>query len=125
MINWEERRKQKRAFIKLSVEYRSKNFWQMIEALDVSTGGMFLATDKIEPPQTKIEIMFEIGKEPHKKIVHAEGVVTWTRPKAVKDEKGKIQPSGMGVMFTKMTPSAAKLSIENMIKQEEDKGAKA
>lgn len=125
MINWEERRKQKRAFIKLSVEYRSKNFWQMIEALDVSTGGMFLATDKIEPPQTKIEIMFEIGKEPHKKIVHAEGVVTWSRLKAVKDEKGNIQPAGMGVMFTKMTPSAAKLSIENMIKQEEDKGAKA
>ena len=30
----------------------------------------------------------------------------------------------MGIMFTKMTPSAAKLSIEDLIKQAEDKGAK-
>ena len=124
MTNWEDQRKHKRAFLKLAVEYRSNSFWQMIEAQDVSAGGMFVATDKIEPPQTKIEVMFELGKEPHKKIVHAEGVVAWSRSKPVKNEKGEIQPPGMGIMFTKMTPSAAKLSIENMIKQSEDKGAK-
>ena len=66
MTNWEDQRKHKRAFLKLAVEYRSNSFWQMIEAQDVSAGGMFVATDKIEPPQTKIEVMFELGKEPHK-----------------------------------------------------------
>lgn len=117
MINWEEKRKQKRAFIRLKAEYRGKNLWQMVEARDISAGGMFIATDKVEPPQTKVELLFELGKEEHKKNIRAEGVVAWNRREAIKDEKGELQPAGMGIMFSKITPSVSKNAIDEIIKE--------
>ena len=121
MINWEEKRKQKRAFIRLKAEYRGKNLWQMVEARDISAGGMFIATDKVEPPQTKVELLFELGKDEHKKNIRAEGVVAWSRREAIKDEKGELQPAGMGIMFSKITPSVSKNAIDEIVK-EMDKG---
>lgn len=112
----EEKRKHKRAYIKIPVEYRGKNVWQMVEALDISAGGMFVATDKIEPAQTKIEIMFELGKET-KKTIRAEGTVAWIRPIPIKNERGEItQPAGMGIMFTKLTPFMSKEEIDALVK---------
>jgi Tfp pilus assembly protein PilZ len=119
MINWDEKRKYKRAFIKLAVEYRGKSFWQMVEANDISAGGMFVATDKVEPAQTKIEIIFELGKEPYKKTIRAEGVVAWSRAQAAKDEKGEAVPAGMGIMFTKTFPFVSKEVFENLLKEAE------
>ncbi|TAN62291.1 hypothetical protein EPN16_01820 [bacterium] len=119
MINWDEKRKYKRAFIKLAVEYRGKNFWQMVEANDISAGGMFVATDKVEPAQTKIEVIFELGKEPYKKTIRAEGVVAWSRAQAAKDEKGEAVPAGMGIMFTKTFPFVSKEIFENLLKEAE------
>lgn len=117
MINWDEKRQHKRAFIKLRVEYRGKHFWQMVEAQDISAGGMFIATDKVEPPKTKIEVMFELGKEENKKTIHAEGAVAWSRTEAIKDEKGEIVPAGMGIMFTKITPALSKNTINELVKE--------
>lgn len=119
MINWDEKRKYKRAFIKLAVEYRGKSFWQMVEAKDVSAGGMFVATDKVEPAQTKVEIIFELGKEPYKKTIRAEGVVAWSRALASKDDKGEVTPPGMGIMFTKTFPFVSKEIFENLLKEAE------
>lgn len=122
-MRWEEKRKHKRAYIKFPVEYRSKSFWQYIEARDISAGGLFVVTDKVEPPKTRIEIMFEFG-EGEKRFIHAEGVVAWSRPKPVQDETGDVQPAGMGIEFTKITPLAAKDFIDRVIKRiEEGKGA--
>ena len=121
MMNWEEKRKQKRALIRLKAEYRGKNLWQMVEARDISAGGMFIATDKVEPAQTKVELLFELGKDEHKKNIRAEGVVAWNRLKPLKDEKGELQPAGMGIMFTKITPSVSKNTIDEIVK-EMDKG---
>ena len=117
MTNWEEKRKHKRAYLKLVVEYRSKNFWQMIEARDISAGGMFVIADKLEPAQTKVEIMFKFGND-NKKVIMAEGVVAWCRNKPAKDEKGQLQAAGMGITFTKIMPSAAKAYIEELAKSE-------
>src|SRR3989338_647842 len=121
MMNWEEKRKQKRALIRLKAEYRGKNLWQMVEARDISAGGMFIATDKVEPAQTKVELLFELGKDEHKKTICVEGVVAWNRLKPIKDEKGELQPAGMGIMFTKITPSVSKNAIDEIVK-EMDKG---
>lgn len=121
MTNWEEKRKQKRAFIRLRAEYRGKHLWQMVEAQDISAGGMFIATDKVEPAQTKVELLFELGKDEHKKSIRAEGVVAWNRREAIKDEKGELRPAGMGIMFTKITPSVSKNVIDEIVK-EIDKG---
>ena len=60
-MGWEEKRRHKRAFIKFPVEFRSDSSWQYVEARDISAGGIFIVTDKVEPPQTKIEIIFEFG----------------------------------------------------------------
>ena len=50
-----ERRKYKRVFIRLSVEYRGKNIWQKVEADNISEGGIFLVTERVEPPGTSVE----------------------------------------------------------------------
>lgn len=118
-MSWEEKRKHKRAFIKLLVEYRGKSFWQMVEARDISAGGMFIVTEKVEPPQTKIEVIFELGKENNKKTIRAEGVVAWSRAQAIKDEKGEVAPAGMGIMFTKIFPFVSKEAIDNLVKNTE------
>lgn len=120
---WEEKRQYKRAYIKFPVECRGKNFWQVIEATDISAGGIFVVTDKLEPPGTKIEIMFEFGEGDEKKIIYAEGEVAWMRPKPVNDGSGSAkQPAGMGIKFTKLVPLTAKDFIDRIVekkKQEE------
>ncbi|MBU1998650.1 MAG: PilZ domain-containing protein [Candidatus Omnitrophota bacterium] len=117
----DERRHHKRAYIHIPVECRGKNYWQCIETIDVSAGGMFIASEKVEPPNTKIEIMFEIG-ENEKKFVRADAIVAWSRAKPVKDDKGDIQPAGMGIQFTKVNPLSAKDFIDQLIsKREENK----
>ncbi len=118
----EDRREFKRAYIRLSVEYRGKSTWQMIEAKDISAGGMFVATDTIEPQNTEIEIMFEFGdQQEHKKFVHAKGIVAWTRPKEIRDQEGNVQPAGMGIKFTKLSPLSAKEFINEAVKKLEEK----
>ena len=114
-MNENEKRKHKRALVKLKVEYRGKSFWQMVEAQDLSAGGMFIATEKVEPAQTKIEVMFELGKE-DKKTIRAEGVVAWNRTQSIKTADGEVLPAGMGIMFTKITPFLSKQFIDDMIK---------
>ena len=114
-MNENEKRKHKRALVKLKVEYRGKSFWQMVEAQDLSAGGMFIATEKVEPAQTKIEVMFELGKE-NKKTIRAEGVVAWNRTQSIKSADGEVLPAGMGIMFTKITPFLSKQFIDDMIK---------
>lgn len=120
MTNWEEKRRHRRAFIKLLVEYRGRSFWQMVEARDISAGGMFIATDKVEPPQTKIEVIFELGKDNNKKTIRAEGVVAWSRAHAIKDDKGETSPAGMGIMFTKIFPFVSKEVIDSLVKETQE-----
>ena len=111
--NQQDKRIYKRAYIRTNVEYRGKSFWQMIEARDISAGGMFLATEKIEPPHTKISIMFELGKE--KKPIYAEGVVRWIREAAGKDIHGQILPIGMGITFDRVIPALSKKLINDFV----------
>ncbi len=114
-MSWEAKRKHKRVNLKISVECRGKNFWQCVITNDISAGGMFIATDRVEPPQANVDVMFEIGDD-HKRPIHAKGRVTWVRTEPIIDEDGQIQPSGMGIMFTKLVPLMAKDYIEEMIK---------
>lgn len=125
-MGWEEKRQYQRAYMKFSVECRGKSFWQMIEAIDISAGGMFVVTEKVEPAQTKIEIMFELGENEDKKFIHAEGVVAWSKPEPLLDGGGKMkQPAGMGIKFTKLTPLTAKDFIDKMVKKKTEEGKSA
>jgi c-di-GMP-binding flagellar brake protein YcgR len=110
----QERRKFKRAYIKIPVECRSKNFWQYVEARDISAGGMFVATEQLEPIKTKLELMFELAEE-EKKYFRAEALVVWTRQEPVADKNGNLQPVGMGLMFTDLIPITAKEYIDRLV----------
>lgn len=117
---FDEKRQYLRAVIKLKVECRGKSFWQYVETRDISAGGMFVVTDKVEPAKTKIEVMFEFD-EGEKKFIHAEGTVAWSRGKPFKNETGEIIPAGMGIMFTKITPSNGRDYIDQLVKQKQEK----
>jgi Tfp pilus assembly protein PilZ len=88
-----------------------------VETKDLSSGGMFLATDKVEDPQAKLEIIFEFEKNAEKKFICAEGFVVWARPQALDDGQGNVLPAGMGIMFTKLNPSTAKGCLESYVKE--------
>jgi c-di-GMP-binding flagellar brake protein YcgR len=115
-MHWEEKRQHKRAYMRIPVQCRGKNFWQYVEARDISAGGMFVATEQIEPVATKLEVMFELNAE-KKEFVRAEAAVVWTRPKTVKDEKTNIQPAGMGLKFNNIVPITAKEYIDQLVKK--------
>lgn len=119
-MQWEEKRKYKRAYVRFPVEYRGKSFWQVVQAQDISAGGMFIATQKVEPPQTKVEILFSFGKD-NARLIHAEGVVAWNRAKPKDDGKGNVLPAGMGIMFTKFLPSRSQNFIKDLIENQGEK----
>ncbi|MDD5729561.1 MAG: PilZ domain-containing protein [Candidatus Omnitrophica bacterium] len=120
MVSWEEKREYCRAYVKIQVECRGKSYWQYVETRDISAGGMFVVTDKVEPANTKIEVMFDFG-ESEKRFIHAEGTVAWSRSKPFKDEKGEVIPAGMGIKFTKITPSVGKNFIDQIIKLSQER----
>ena len=125
MSAWEEKRQYMRACFRLKVECRGKSYWQYVETRDISAGGMFVLTDKVEPAKTKIEIMFEFEDHGQKKFIYAEGMVAWSRGKAFKNDAGEVIPPGMGIQFTKITPASGREYIDQMCKkaQEEKKDA--
>jgi len=114
-----EKRKHKRVFARISVEYRGKNIWQRIEAENVSEGGMFLVTDKIEPQGTPIEIIFKLGKAKNQ-LIYAEGIVVWVREAASNDSEGNLIPAGMGIHFNKYSPLEAKTFLAREVEGWED-----
>ena len=121
-MDWVEKRQYKRAYIRFPVECRSKSSWQVIEARDISAGGMFVATEKIEPPNTEIEAMFNFGtSEDDRQFMRAEGIVVWVRPKESQDEQGNTLPVGMGIKFNKLQPISAKDFIDQVVKKIEKK----
>jgi uncharacterized protein (TIGR02266 family) len=106
-----ERRRFPRINVKFFVEYRGEKIWQNAEVKDISKGGMFIITDKIEPPGTKIEVIFEFGKE-ERRVLQAEGFVVWSRDK---DMTSEGLPMGMGIEFTKIFPQDGKDYLEELI----------
>lgn len=112
-----EKRRYSRISIKLRVEYRGEKVWQNVNVENISKGGMFIVTDKIEPPGTKIELLFDFGKEIKRKIM-AEAVVVWNRKtQEQQGDEGKKLPQGMGIEFTKMFPEDAEKFLNDFIEK--------
>jgi uncharacterized protein (TIGR02266 family) len=115
-----ERRRYPRIRVSFVVDYRGKSILQNAESYNLSKGGMFIATDKIEPPGTPIEVIFEFGKE-YKRRIQAEAVVVWNREKSVLDEGGRSLPPGMGVQFKRIYPLDAEKFLEDLIQKWEER----
>ncbi|MFH1398065.1 MAG: PilZ domain-containing protein [Candidatus Omnitrophota bacterium] len=111
----EERREHKRVYIRFKVECRGKKYWQYVDAMNISAGGMFIFTEKLEPLETKLEVMFEFG-DGIGKLIKADAVVAWVREKTIEDINGDIiKPAGMGLKFTKVSPLTAKEYINQVV----------
>lgn len=109
-----ERRRFPRILVKLPADSRSQRVWQVKDVINLSKGGVFLVTDKIEPPGTKLELIFDFGKEDKRKI-QAEAVIVWVRDK--NEHCGdKVLPPGMGIEFIKLFPQDAGKYLEELIK---------
>lgn len=122
-MKWIEKRRCKRIYLRIEVECRSKSTWQMVEASNISSGGMFVATEIIEPVNSHLDILFEIGTEKtEKRFVHAEGVVMWARPKQVLNDDGSILPAGMGIKFIKFVPALSKRFVSYLCDDQGDQG---
>lgn len=96
-----ERRRYKRVVLNSCVDYRSQQILQYTRALNISEGGMFLTTENTEPPNTSVEIIFNVGKGNNQERIQVMGRIVWCREKPFVDSEGKLVPSGIGIEFTK------------------------
>jgi len=107
----EDKRKFKRIRVSVPAEARGRKVWQVKDVDNLSAGGLFLVTDKIEPPGTAIEVVFGMEKDPDK-VFTARAVVAWTREKS----SGRNSPAGMGVRFIRIYPADSGKVIGGIVK---------
>lgn len=86
-----------RAFVEVEIGLSTESNFYTGLSLDVSTGGVFVATYEPSTPGTKVSLYFVL---PDGFVVNAEGVVRWTRG-ATSDA-----PPGMGVAFLNISSDA-------------------
>jgi uncharacterized protein (TIGR02266 family) len=84
----------KRVFIEVEIGLSTESHFYTGLSLDVSTGGVFVATYEPAAPGTGVTLYFVL---PDGHVVNAEGVVRWTR------EASGDAPPGMGVAFVNIS----------------------
>jgi uncharacterized protein (TIGR02266 family) len=96
-----ERRAQgdKRVFIEVEIGLTTESHIYTGLSLDVSTGGVFVATYEAAPPGTAVMLYFVL---PDGHVVNAEGVVRWTRAQS------GDSPPGIGVAFTRISEESVR-----------------
>lgn len=87
----------RRVYIEVEIGLTSASHIYTGLSLDVSTGGVFVATYQPAPPGTVVGLYFVL---PDGYVVNAEGVVRWTR------EEMSEAPPGMGVAFVNISAEA-------------------
>jgi uncharacterized protein (TIGR02266 family) len=87
----------RRVFIEVEIGLSTESHIYTGLSLDVSTGGVFVATYEAARPGTSVALYFVL---PDGYVVNAEGVVRWTRA-ATEDA-----PPGMGVAFVNISQEA-------------------
>jgi uncharacterized protein (TIGR02266 family) len=80
----------KRVFVEVEIGLSSESHIYTGLSLDVSTGGVFVATYEPAPPGTSVSLYFVL---PDGHVVNAQGVARWTRAAS------GDAPPGMGVAF--------------------------
>ena len=84
----------KRVFVEVEIGLTTASHIYTGISLDVSTGGVFVATYDAAEPGTAVTLYFVL---PDGHVVNAEGVVRWTRAQS------GDSPPGMGVAFTRIS----------------------
>lgn len=94
-----ERRVGERVPVQLEVEYSSRDAFLSDYAINVSRGGLFLATERPAPVGTPVSLRFVLEDEAVP--VELTGVVAWVNDKGV----GQLI-TGMGIEFLNMDAEA-------------------
>jgi uncharacterized protein (TIGR02266 family) len=90
------RRSAQRMKIDVEVGFMSESTFYAGLSLDISTGGLFVATYNVHPVGTQVSITLTL---PAGQAVTANGVVCWVRDPS----SGDVTP-GMGIAFTSLSP---------------------
>lgn len=93
-----ERRRYQRVQLETDVTFESDHNFFTGFMEDISEGGLFIATYKLQPMGTQIEVTFTL---PDGHIVRATGSVRWVRDP--RDESPGAPP-GMGIQFDELLP---------------------
>jgi uncharacterized protein (TIGR02266 family) len=107
-----ERRQSPRIQYKTNVTLNSEHNFYTGLSVDISEGGIFIATHQPLPRGTEVEIEFSIPTFPE--AVRATGLVQWVRPFSY----GTMDANpGMGVKFLRISPPQAVNAIQTFIKK--------
>jgi Tfp pilus assembly protein PilZ len=112
-------RKSTRASVPLLPRYRGSTGFEPVEGqcLDISVGGMFIASTTPLDTGTLIKFECQVDSEPAR--VKGMARVVWQRTSGDRD-----RPSGMGLKFLKLEPGTAEI-IEGLIREAQLQGMTA
>jgi len=98
--------KDKRAPVRIQIEYGGGGPFFSAQSLNISRGGVFLQTEYLLTPGRAVLLNFNLPDGPR---VSARGHVIWTR--APGDPRG---PAGMGIQFETLAPEVLRV-IEDLL----------
>jgi len=100
--------RQKRVRLERKVSLKFKDLGGFVTELshNLSMGGMFLRTDRPQPPGTLFD--FELNLEEEGRVVQGIGEVVWTR----EETEAADRPAGMGVRFLELAPGSRALIFQ-------------
>jgi uncharacterized protein (TIGR02266 family) len=107
-----EKRQSPRVQYQTQVTVTSEHNFYTGLSLDISEGGIFIATHQPLPMGTEVEIEFSIPNFPE--AIRAVGRVQWVREFSY--STSDVHP-GMGVQFLKISPPQAIPAIQTFIKR--------
>lgn len=103
-----ERRRHPRFPVDCEVDYRAEDTFLFAYISNVSTMGIFVRTDRPEPPGTRLLLRFTPPGFDHP--LELQGVVQWINPPRRDPEKSR--QAGMGVQFMSLTAPTRRALIE-------------
>lgn len=112
-------RKSTRASVPLLPRFRADGGFEPVEGqcLDISVGGMFIAS--VAPCETGTLLKFACQVDDEPSPIRGVGRVVWQRTSGERD-----RPSGMGLKFVKLEPGTAEI-IERLIREAQLQGMTA
>lgn len=92
-----DRRAHERVPVDLEVDYRASDTFLFAYITDISAMGIFIQTNRPEPPGTRINLCFRSHSG---KLMEIAGEVIWVNPERPHDNEGRNP--GMGVRFVEL-----------------------
>jgi uncharacterized protein (TIGR02266 family) len=94
------KREQPRVRMQVKIDFASENNFYSGFSMDISNGGVFIATVKLVPIGTPMDLYFRL---PTGEGIEAHGVVRWVRE--IDDSRPEMMP-GLGVQFVNLSDPA-------------------